>query len=105
MGLFKKGNAPLPFKRVRFDLGEDSYINVRELSAQELIQLQGSFQGKDASNIDFIYQLIATFAVDDDGKALFTDTADVKDNFQVGLSTLSAIQKTIMDTSGLEPKN
>ena len=61
---------------------------------------------KEVSNMDFVFDLLSKCVVDDNGKPLFTDAADVQDHFGVGLSTLVDVQKKIMALSGLDiPKN
>lgn len=106
MALFQKGQAtPLALKRIRFDLGNETYINLRELSAQELMTYQENMGDKPTSNADFVYDLIATCACDDQGNKLFDDRADVKANFPVGLSTMIEMQNAIMRVSGIEQKN
>ena len=106
MGLFKPGTTTLGLKHQRFDLSPDCYINVRELSAPELIHYQQVMGSKDTSNADFLFDLVARCAVDDVGKPLFETAADVKQHFSVGISTLVEIQKVILTLSGLDtPKN
>lgn len=106
MGIFQKCLAPLALKRVRFDLAPDCHINLRELSSQELIDFQSKMGSTETSNLDFVFDLISKCAVDDDGKPLFADAADVRATFNVGLSTLIEIQKAVMSLSGIDtPKN
>ena len=106
MGLFHKGGKALALKQVKYDLGNDTYVNVRELSATELVHYQTKMGDKDTSNMDFVFDLLSKCVVDDDGKPLFKDATDVKDHFGVGLSTLVDLQKKIMALSGLDiPKN
>src|ERR1700722_18525662 len=101
MALFKKGEASLPLKRIKFDLGNETYINIRELAAQELIDFQKRHGEKEINNADFLYSLVATCACDDNGQPLFTDVEDVKANFGIGISTLVEIQEAIFKVSGI----
>jgi hypothetical protein len=102
MGLFHKGQKP-NLKRVKFNLSEDCHINLRELSAQELINLQDSAKS-DNPNMDHVFKLIAVSACDDDGKPIFDDAEDAKQNFSIGSSMLSDISKAIVSVSGLDEK-
>jgi hypothetical protein len=106
MGLFKPGTTTLGLKTQRFDLSPDVYINVRELSAPELIHYQQVMGSKETTNADFLFDIVARCAVDDVGKPLFETAELVKQHFNVGISTLVEMQKVIMSLSGLtEPKN
>lgn len=109
MSIFNRNNnKPLVLRRVRFDLDADTYINLRELSSQELLHYQQTIGNKEVSNLDFIYDLVARCAVDDEGLPIFKDAGDVKDHFNVGLSTLVSAQQTVMNLSGIgdaAPKN
>ncbi len=104
MPLFKRG-TPLGLKRERFNLADDCYIWLRELSSQELLHYQKMMGDKETTNLDFIYDLLSKTALDDDGNAIFTSGNEVKDGLTVGLSTLVAMQEKVMELSGLHPKN
>jgi hypothetical protein len=103
MSLFQKG-TPLALKRTKFKLGDDCHINLRELSSRELIEFQKAMGDKDTTNLEFVYKLIASCAVADDGKPIFDSPDDVRDNFDVGLSKLIEIQKQILSLSGLDER-
>jgi hypothetical protein len=102
MALFAKGSPPPALKTFKFELGNDTYINLRELSLQELRHFtEGGDKNKDTKNVEFLYNLLSKCILDDDGKPLFDGPDDLKNTFDVGLSTLVAIQKAIMAQSGL----
>jgi hypothetical protein len=105
MGLFVKGQTPLALKKVKFSVTDDTYIFLRELSSKELLDYQATMGDKATSNLDFVYDLISRCACDDNSNNIFTDAADVKENLNVGLSTLVEMQKTITNISGLTTPN
>jgi hypothetical protein len=103
--LFVKGN-PLPLKRVKYDLGNDTHVFLRELSSAELIAHQDNHGDKDHKDMDTVFELLSKCIVDDAGAALFTNAGDVKDHFNIGVSHLQAMQDVILDISGIKvPKN
>ena len=110
MALYKKGQGASTLKRTKLQLGNDTYICVRELSSKELLNLQAHQGEQDhsesAPNMDFVFSIIATCACDDEGKPIFDSKEDVKQNLDIGVSSLVEIQRQIMTLSGLDsPKN
>ena len=91
-------------KKEKYNLSkeEDVYVWLRELSSKELRELQVNMGDKETSNMDFVYSILALCVIDDAGKPLFTSIDDVKDNLNVGLSTLVDMQNRILKLSGLE---
>jgi|ERR1017187_6908030 hypothetical protein len=105
MGLFTKGQSKtLPLKTVKFMLGDD-HIFLRELTSKELLHYQSKMGDKETTNIDYLYDIIARCAVDEDCKPIFASVDEVKNELNVGLSTLTEMHHAISRVSGLEGKN
>ena len=103
MASYCKGQKPT-LKQVKFSLGKDCHISLRELSSKEFLDLQQKHGDKELKDIDFVYKLIALCAVDDTGNPLFENADDVKDNLDIGVSQFVEMQEKILETSGLASK-
>lgn len=105
----KSNNSPIGFRVERFDVTSDVHVNIREMLPSDIMYYQSKY--KDESNVfDFCCDMVAHGVVDDEGKQIFDDADDLKQNFLVGTSVLYAIQAKIFDLSkvpakGEDPKN
>lgn len=88
---------PLP------EFGDDAYVNLRALSAKDLIRLQKQYGEKaDTGNLAFAYDLLSSCIVDDGGTSLFLDAADAEHGLEVSLPTLQELVQACLATSGID---
>jgi hypothetical protein len=92
------------------EYGADAFVNVRELTAQELLALQNEY-GTKASGLDFAFAVLSLVLVDDENKQIFASADECKANLQLSLKGIDALLATALEVSGVktdkvdEPKN
>jgi hypothetical protein len=100
MPLFQAGQKPT-LKQIKCDLGNDTFVYLRELSAQELIELS---KHKDVNELDELYANLAKCIVDEAGQPLFESKDHLQKDFTVGMSVLLDLGRKLKEVSGLEKK-
>lgn len=87
------------------EFGEGAYVNVRSLTAAELLSLQSRFGNKqevNESNIDFMLSILLHTLVDDNGVNLFNTADEVRQLLQNGISVLTRLSEKAVEVSGLD---
>src|SRR6266404_3152798 len=100
MGQWTKGRKPT-LKRVRFELGDDCYTYLRELSCQELLKYQETMGKDDSESASFLYDVLSKCICTEDGAPIFSDVDDCKAGLDLGLSAMIAMQKKVFEVSGI----
>lgn len=106
MGAFTKGLGvdPAKLKRAKValpEIGPDTFICVRELTAREAIGASGATKDNPLDG----FTMIAIATVNEDGSPIFTDGEDVRANLDVSAATIRRLVDKICELSGLDTIN
>lgn len=105
MTAFAKGAAiqaaSMPRKKFSLpELGKDTYIWIRALTAKEAKTHLVADQGQEEKSATG-YKLISLCAVNEDGSQIFDSEKDVEENFDVSMASVFAIVDLICELSGV----
>lgn len=83
------------------EFGDGVYVNVRALTAPDLLDLQEKYGGG-SNNLEFAYSVLALALVSDDGEPIFESAADARANAHVSLDGLGQLVDVALATSGIK---
>lgn len=99
--IYNKGTK-LKHKIEKVDLDADNFVFVSELGSLDFQELKAKYPDNapsPESEVKLAYEFLSYCVKDETGKKLFSDAADVENNFDVGMSTVWAIRDKILDMS------